>query len=89
VSWQSPIPHRPLARLRHGGPLWQACCRGDEPAESLSQEARRALVGLLAGRGWSDREIAEHTRMTLYTTARIRSAVAAQRVAADVRPVAA
>ena len=45
---------------------------GDIPAEALTTIEREDLVVMLWGRGWSDNEIARHTRMTLHTTARIR-----------------
>ncbi len=52
---------------------WEACCAGREPAESLTTRDREDLVCLLVhDLGWSDPEIAEHCRMTLYTVARIR-----------------
>lgn len=52
---------------------YRRCLAGDEPAEVLSAEWRQRLVRALHARGWADAEIAVHTRMTLYTTARIRS----------------
>jgi hypothetical protein len=52
--------------------LWRACLNGREPAESLSTAARARLVTVLAGKGWTDAEIASWTRQTTYTTARIR-----------------
>lgn len=54
-------------------PLLYALCRaGREPAESLSQPDRHRLVAELHARGWTDARIAEHCRMTSYTTVRIR-----------------
>lgn len=58
----------PIARER----LYRACYRGDEPAELLSRADREDLVYDLWSKGWSDVEIAAHTRMTTYTTGRIR-----------------
>jgi hypothetical protein len=52
--------------------LWVACCGGLEPAETLHPRDREDLVLALWERGWTDTQIAAHTRMTLYTTARIR-----------------
>lgn len=52
--------------------LWLAACRGEEPAESLTTRDREDLVYALVLRGWSDVEVAGHTRMTLYTLVRIR-----------------
>lgn len=51
----------------------QLCREGKEPAEVLSTQARAYLVRDLVDRGWTDVEIAVITRMTLYTTARIRT----------------
>ncbi|MFI0469271.1 hypothetical protein ACH347_34795 [Saccharopolyspora sp. 5N102] len=45
---------------------------GEQPAEALSADARERLVYALHQQGWTDAEIAAHTRMTTYTTARIR-----------------
>lgn len=45
---------------------------GAEPAEALTGPQRRLLVALLHRDGLTDRAIAERTRMSLYTTARIR-----------------
>ena len=52
---------------------YRACLEGDAPAEVLPPNVRELLVAVLHNRGWTDLEIACHTRMTLYTTARIRS----------------
>lgn len=41
-------------------------------AEALPTHVREWLVHDLHKDGWTDLEIADHTRMTLYTTARIR-----------------
>lgn len=49
---------------------------GSEPAEALAQADRHRLVAHLHGWGWTDARIAEHTRMTAYTTARIRDHLA-------------
>lgn len=53
--------------------LWLACWEGRLPAEVLHTRDREDLVWHLVDRGWTDREIAEHTCMTEYTTARIRT----------------
>lgn len=63
------------AEDRSGRLLWLRCCAGLEPAEALHARDREDLVAELVRRGWSDLQIAEHTRMTCYTTARIRRAV--------------
>jgi hypothetical protein len=48
------------------------CRAGTEPAEALPQQEREQLVTELWAAGWTDVEIAQHTRMTTYTTGRIR-----------------
>jgi hypothetical protein len=53
-------------------PLYRACRLGRDPAEALSTEDRERLVDELHRLGWSDTQIAEHTRMSTYTTVRIR-----------------
>lgn len=72
-------------RVRRGPPdaaaiskawLRQSCLRGDMPAELLTTEDREHLVHTLWKRGWTDAEIAAHTFMSTYTTARIRSRLA-------------
>ena len=68
-----PVPGNPVPVNYAYRLTWLACCRGDEPAESLSTRDREDLVYALVVRGWSDMEIAAHTRLTEYTTVRIRS----------------
>jgi hypothetical protein len=51
---------------------WRLALDGDLPADALSTVDRRALVLVLHNCGWTDVEIASHTRMSTYTTARIR-----------------
>lgn len=67
------------ARARVSTPLeplrYQAARRGIEPAEALAPGDRHRLVAELHRGGWDDRAIASHTRMTTYTTARIRGAL--------------
>lgn len=73
-----PVPdplRQPASAARSGQLLWQACCAGREPAESLDPRDREDLVAGLAGRGWTDLEIAVLTHMTTYTTARIRDRI--------------
>jgi hypothetical protein len=53
--------------------------RGHEPAEALSTHDREHLVTELVEAGWTDLQIACHTRTTLYTTARIRSRLGLRR----------
>lgn len=58
---------------RPDDPLLYAAARaGKQPAEALTTGDRARLITELATRGWPDVRIAEHTRMTTYTTARIR-----------------
>ena len=66
---------RARARVTAPGnePLYRACRLGREPAESLDTDDRARLVAELVARGWSDVQIAAHTRQTTYTTARIRA----------------
>jgi hypothetical protein len=62
-----------LGRPRANWKLWVRCLEGHEPAESLPNVDRADLVWhLIHDLGWTDREVADHTRMTDYTTARIR-----------------
>ena len=60
------------ATMRNVEVLLQQCRLGKEPAESLPSYARDWLVRDLVTKGWTDVEIAAHTRMTTYTTGRIR-----------------
>lgn len=64
MSPAPPITHRVL---------YFACLYGIEPAESLPTADRARLVARLHRLGWTDSEIAEHTFMSTYTTARIRN----------------
>jgi hypothetical protein len=81
------IHHIPGARS--GVLLWKACCAGREPAEALDTRDREDLVAALVFRGWTDVEIAVLTRMSTYTTARIRSRLGLPaNVLADDRAVA-
>lgn len=63
------VPPVPRSNSR----LWLACWEGRLPAEILPTLDREDLVWGLAEAGWTDREIALHTCMTVYTTARIRA----------------
>jgi hypothetical protein len=71
VHRAAPSSLPPVPRSRRW--LWLACWDGRLPAEMLHSRDREDLVWHLVAAGWSDRQIAEHTRMTDYTTARIRS----------------
>ena len=75
-----PIPTRELVAPRSPQWLWDACCRGQEPAEALDHRDREDLVAQLLRAGWSIPEVAGHTRMTVYTTARIADRVSASTV---------
>lgn len=77
-----PAARRQIIRRRRGrdrnkpgvqGRLYQECLNGRAPAEELPAYLRARLLTRLHGQGWTDLEIAVHTRMTLYTTARIRN----------------
>lgn len=73
---RGPIPPRTLANVRSHQRMWERACRGLEPAEALDHRDREDLVAQLLEAGWVVPEIAEHTRMTAYTTARIANRVA-------------
>lgn len=65
-----PKPHpKQLQRWRR---LRAACWRGELPAEVLDTADREELIYELWLRGWTDVEIAAHTMLSTYTTARIR-----------------
>lgn len=61
-----------LPRPRTNVRAYNACLDGHEPAEVLPTAQRDLLVMELHSRGWTDVEVAAHTRMTTYTAARIR-----------------
>lgn len=52
---------------------WWMAMDGNLPAEALRPLDRHVLVLVLHQKGWTDVEIAAHTRMTTYTTGRIRA----------------
>lgn len=52
--------------------LLELCRAGQAPAEALDVRDREQLVRELWAEKLTDAEIAEHTRMTTYTAARIR-----------------
>lgn len=72
-----PIPTRELVAPRSPQWLWDACCRGHEPAEALDWRDREDLVAQLVEVGWPLASVAAHTRMSEYTTARIADRVSA------------
>lgn len=51
---------------------WHRCCLGEFPAEALTPGDREDLIRQLHQLGWSDVDIAIHTKQSTYTTARIR-----------------
>jgi hypothetical protein len=63
-----PPPTAPIAYSR----LLAACWNGDLPAELLQPGDRDQLIYDLWEAGWTDAEVATHTRLTTYTAARIR-----------------
>ncbi len=63
-------PPRPDQRTDYR--KWVQCCAGELPAEALSTRDREYLLTELHELGWTDVDIAAHTRMSTYTTARIR-----------------
>jgi hypothetical protein len=70
----TPDCRRPLVSEK----LFRAAFRGEIPAEVLTTADRELLVRLLVRDGWSDEQIAGHTRMTCYTTMRIRDRLGLQ-----------
>lgn len=55
-------------------PLQYSAARdGHEPAEALTPNDRDRLFLRLHALGWSDTDIAQHTKTTSYTTARLRA----------------
>jgi hypothetical protein len=65
-------PPRPDTSPQRRRALLSACWAGREPAESLEPADREQLVYELWALGWTDAEIAAHTRMSTYTAGRIR-----------------
>lgn len=59
-------------RQRRPRKLYRLAAAGDVPAEELRPAEREQLVTELATAGWETVDIAEHTRMSTYTTNRIR-----------------
>lgn len=64
-------PPLPDTYERSGRIMWQACCLGHEPAESLHWIDRQHLVAELVAHGWPLPAIAGLTRMSWHTTGRI------------------
>jgi hypothetical protein len=70
------LRQHPRVRSFADRPLqYRAAWEGDEPAEALTTDDRHRLVTDLHDLGWDDDRIAQHTRMTTYTTARIRGSL--------------
>lgn len=63
----TPRPARPV----RGHQLAEALA-GREPAEALPPRERRQLVAQLVAAGWTDADMAAHTRWSTYTVARVR-----------------
>lgn len=61
----------PTTRPVTGRAAYRACLAGERPAEALEPSMRERLVAELHHRGWSDSEIAAHTRLQTYTVGRI------------------
>lgn len=55
-----------------GWDLWERCRAGREPAESLCTSDRADLIAELHLHGFTDADIAAHTRSSTYTVGRIR-----------------
>jgi hypothetical protein len=75
------VERRPVLKTVEGAPntdmrnvelLLRQCRLGKEPAEALPRFARDWLVHELWSCGWTDLDISTLTRMSTYTTARIR-----------------
>lgn len=73
-----PPPTQPILYRR----LTAACWNGGLPAELLQRGDRDQLIYDLWEAGWTDAEVAVHTRLTTYTAARIRA-----RLGLAVRPL--
>ncbi|PXY27414.1 hypothetical protein [Prauserella muralis] len=67
-----PTPPRPDTTTPSYRRVCDLCWAGQLPAELLLTKDRERLVTDLWAAGWTDLEIAVHTRMTTYTTGRIR-----------------
>lgn len=63
-----PVPRKPFTSPQ----TLALCWAGKEPAELLTRGERDLLVFELWAKGWTDREISAHTKLTEYTTCRIR-----------------
>lgn len=70
-----PVPPRPDTRPVLRAHLRARCWAGAEPAEALDTVDREQLITELWAAGWTDVEIASHTRLSTYTTGRIRDRV--------------
>lgn len=71
-----PTPPQPDTRGMKRATLLSACWRGDIPAEVLDDRAdRERLISDLWLAGWTDTEMAAHTKWSTYTVARIRARI--------------
>jgi len=68
ITHDTTAPTRPVTDHQ----VYALCLAGHLPAEILPSGRRRLLIHELHTLGWTDLEIASHTRMTLYTAARLR-----------------
>lgn len=68
-------PSRPDPRALSRDRLMTACWRGEMPAEALETADRERLIAWLWEEGWSDVQIATHTKCSTYTVARIRDRI--------------
>lgn len=70
----TPIPPETYAR-QLARANYRLALAGRLPAEALVWPYRRRIVGVLAREGWTDAQMAAHTKWTTYTVARIRTAM--------------
>ena len=69
-------PEPPPTRLPSSRRFWGMCWRGELPAEALAvvdPKLADQLIFDLWRLGWTDTELADHTKHTTYTIARIRT----------------
>jgi hypothetical protein len=69
-GWGS--PPKPDTQPLHYQRVWAAVWRGELPAEVLPTKDKERLVAELWAAGWSDLEIACHTKWSTYTVTRLR-----------------
>jgi hypothetical protein len=71
AGFPSPIRHL----RRSNSLLYRLALAGREPAEALTTEDREHLIRTLVEDGWTDLEIADHTRTRQFVVARIRDRI--------------